>query len=340
MGMVLKLSVDLRAMPIDVRLPGTYRHPQCRNRPAESGHDGAMSPSLEQLVLERHGVVLRHELYALGINPRDLYRQIHAGLWRQSGRAVLVHHSAAQGLLTDTLVAARRNPDGILTGTSAALLRPHPAWSGLNLQAAPAMIIAPPHRRGPWLTVQHPGAAFDVISGLRVCDQQGALVDVLRFLDWSQAAAVAGAANQLGLTTNELLEASIRRLAGHPGTGQLRVLVNAMRRGAESGPEIDLHSALLRARIQGWVANPTIVIGDRRYRPDIAFLSRRLAIEYDGLDVHATREAFFRDRERDIDFQLAGWLVLRLTKRTLYEPARMGAFLSGLRRCLDARRAA
>ena len=132
----------------------------------------------------------------------------------------------------------------------------------------------------------------------------------------------------------------MRGLARLPGAAQLRTLVAAMRRGAESGPEINLHLALGRARIQGWVANPTIAVGDRRYRPDIAFLAQRVAIEYDGMAVHGTQDAFFHDRERDIDLQLAGWLVLRLTHRTLYDVQRLEVFLQQLRRCLDDRRAA
>lgn len=297
-----------------------------------------MSPALEQLIADRRGVVLRSELHALGVKPRDIHRQVGAGLWRPSGRFVLVHHRAAPGLRTATLIAARRNPDAALTGTSAALLRPDPAWSPLDLEATPAMIIVPPHRRGPWQPVQHPGATIDWMDDLRVADRHTALVDLLRFLDWPQAASVAGAANRSPGISHELLSDSVQRLTGHAGASQLRVLVRAMRRGAESGPEVDLHLALQRARIQGWVANPSLVIGERQYRPDVAFLRQRVAIEYDGLAVHATQEAFFRDRERDADFQFADWLVFRLTARTLYSASRWTAFMTDLRRCLSTRR--
>ena len=67
-------------------------------------------------------------------------------------------------------------------------------------------------------------------------------------------------------------------------------------------------------------------------------MRQRVAIEYDGLAVHGTQEAFFRDRARDADFQFAHWLVFRLTGRTLYSASPRTAFLADLRRCLDARR--
>ena len=176
-----------------------------------------MTPTLDQLLDDRRGVVLRSELYAAGIGPRGVSRQIAAGIWTPSGRSVLIHESAAPGLRTDTLVAALRNPDAPLTGTSAALLRPHPAWSGLDFDGAPAMIIAPSHRHGPWLTVRHPGAGVDIVAGLRVADLHTTLVDLLRSLDWPLAAAVAGSANQAGLTSQEWLDASVRGLARLPG---------------------------------------------------------------------------------------------------------------------------
>ncbi len=293
------------------------------------------------MIAERNGVVLRSELYGLGIGPRDLYRQVRAGEWVASGRAVLVHHTAQQGLLTQSLVAARRNPDAVLTGASACLLRPHPAWSGRNFRSGRAVIIAPPWRRGPWVTVRHPGAEHGAVGGIAVADHHTALVDALRVLAWPDAAAIAGAANRHGVTSQERLAASAALLKGSPGASQLRTLARAMAKGAESGPEIDLQLALQRANIRSWVGNPTVVIDGRRYRPDIAFLAERVAIEYDGVEEHSATASFHSDRKRDVKFQLVrGWLVLRLTSATLYDPRELDGFLADLRAGLRRRRAA
>lgn len=297
-----------------------------------------MEPAVEHLLRERRGVVLRRELRALGISDRQLRQQVREGIWTASGRSVLIHSSAPPGLRTDTLVAGLRNPDAILTGASAALFRPSAAWPESSLRHGRASIIAPPHRRGPWLTVQHPGAMHDVIGGFRVADPLTMLIDLLRHLPWSDAAAIGGAATRLGLYERSLLESASRGLERTPRYRQLSRLVSAMLEGAESGPEIDLQWALRKASIKGWEANPTITIRGRQYRPDIAFRAERIALEYDGLEEHSSAVAFRRDRQRDIDFQFADWMVLRLTAATLYDPSALAGFLADLQQARLRRR--
>ena len=50
---------------------------------------------------------------------------------------------------------------------------------------------------------------------------------------------------------------------------------------------------------------------------DAAWRDARLIVELDGFDVHRTRAAFERDRERDRRLTAAGWRVIRLTWRQL-----------------------
>lgn len=294
-----------------------------------------MNNILEQLIIDRRGVLRRSEVLAAGLSRRDLRAQIKAGVWATAGRSVLIHHTAPRGLQTDTLVAAARYPEAILTGPSGALLRPNPVWTGRGFGDAKAMIIAPPHCIG---AVQHPGAGFSVIGGLKVADEHTILVDLLRFLPWSEAAAIAGAANQQGLTTHARLDASVEELSGYPGSPQLVRLVRAMKDGAESGPEIDLHIAAYAAGLRTWVANPTITIEGEQFRPDIAFMREKVALEYDGLEEHSSVAAFHSDRQRDIKFQFrAGWMVARITSEVLYDGAALSQFMLELRAELRSR---
>lgn len=48
-------------------------------------------------------------------------------------------------------------------------------------------------------------------------------------------------------------------------------------------------------------------------RLDMAWPSRRLAVEADGRQTHDELSALYRDRERQNDIVLAGWTVLRFT---------------------------
>lgn len=78
----------------------------------------------------------------------------------------------------------------------------------------------------------------------------------------------------------------------------------------------------LEARVQRWlvsadlprpVAQLPVLVGDRRYRLDLAFPDLRIAIELDGWEAHGSRRAFDRDRARGNDLELAGWTLLRFT---------------------------
>ena len=61
-------------------------------------------------------------------------------------------------------------------------------------------------------------------------------------------------------------------------------------------------------------------------RVDFAFPDRRLAIEVDGYEHHASLDAFQRDRARQNDLVAAGWTVLRFTWDDVHQrPERVAA---------------
>ena len=67
---------------------------------------------------------------------------------------------------------------------------------------------------------------------------------------------------------------------------------------------------------------------------DLAWLDRRVIVETDGFDVHATRGAFERDRARDARLIANGWRVLRFSWwQVVHEPevvaARLAVVLAG-----------
>jgi len=67
------------------------------------------------------------------------------------------------------------------------------------------------------------------------------------------------------------------------------------------------------------------------FRPDFLWRPQRLIVETDGRDVHTTRQAFERDRERDQRLTVAGWRVVRFTWRQITrEPDRVVQTLRAL----------
>jgi len=75
---------------------------------------------------------------------------------------------------------------------------------------------------------------------------------------------------------------------------------------------------------------PTPDVNRRRegHRVDFQWPARRLVVETDGRATHDTPYGFHRDRARDLDLELAGWHVIRLSwKQVLGEPERVVALL-------------
>jgi len=83
--------------------------------------------------------------------------------------------------------------------------------------------------------------------------------------------------------------------------------------------------------------NVWVPVPGEQFKVDSLWRRERLIVETDGRDVHTTRRAFERDRERDQRLMLAGWRVVRFTWRQLTrEPERVAATLRALLAQADA----
>ncbi len=97
---------------------------------------------------------------------------------------------------------------------------------------------------------------------------------------------------------DEVLEA--RGLAYNPG---------------ESAPELKIRTWLEDAGLAPEVQVEVVVAGKRR-RLDLAYVPERVAVEYQGLDTHGNPTAVIEDSQRTTELQLAGWLIVFVTKAT------------------------
>ena len=86
--------------------------------------------------------------------------------------------------------------------------------------------------------------------------------------------------------------------------------------------ELCRDAGLPRPAMNAWVAGHEV---------DALWEDQRLVVELDGRSFHETRAAFERDRIRDAALQLAGYRVLRVTRRRLEaEPEAVIAAIRGL----------
>jgi hypothetical protein len=83
----------------------------------------------------------------------------------------------------------------------------------------------------------------------------------------------------------------------------------------ESNPEVDLRTWLEDAGLPPEVQVKVVVAGKQR-RFDLAYVPEKVSVEYLGIDAHANEGAVIGDSQRTTELQLAGWLIVFITKAT------------------------
>jgi very-short-patch-repair endonuclease len=123
------------------------------------------------------------------------------------------------------------------------------------------------------------------------------------------------------------LRSTIARAGGKKGTATLRTLLGELfdepiptrsefeRRFAQ----LLRDAGLPKPHVNAWV---------QCHEVDFSWPDHRLIVETDGRETHDTPIAFERDRRRDLDLELAGWHVVRISWRQLVdEPEKIAATL-------------
>ena len=135
--------------------------------------------------------------------------------------------------------------------------------------------------------------------------------------------------------TLEQLADMLDRHKGTPGIRKARLALEQARIGADSAPETRLRLALDRAGLPEAQLNVAAVLSSGVVRqPDLAYAEYRVAVEYDG-EGHSDPAQIVRDIARDEDFALAGWTLVRISRRHMENDAK--AAVGKVRAALRAR---
>ena len=111
----------------------------------------------------------------------------------------------------------------------------------------------------------------------------------------------------------EMVTEAHRALGSGRGAATRARIIRAAEGGAESEAERLLQRALQQAGITGWVANAPVRLGSTNRVGDVVFPGIKLLVEVDGFAFHTSHEKFTGDRQRQNEFAVAGWTVLRFT---------------------------
>lgn len=210
-------------------------------------------------------------------------------------------------------------PDAVVIGGAAAA-----AWRVVPMPGvAPAVRVAVRHGTQrpcpPWLRLRRINVLppFAEWEGIRIARPDWAVATAFGDQPVERARDIAFLALQHGLVTPESLARVDEQAPRLEGRRELRAIVDAMERGAESHLE---EHALLRVftgeEFGDWVRQHRIVLDGRRFRLDMADLRTRTVVELDG-ENHEDPKQRLRDIRRDSVLAANGFLTIRFAGRDL-----------------------
>ncbi len=140
-------------------------------------------------------------------------------------------------------------------------------------------------------------------------------------LDYRQSLVLMDHALRLGASRRRLLEAC-EDLRGRNGVTSLRrALKNADPR-SESPGETLTRDLIGRLRIESPELQVEVPTVEGRYRIDLAWREKKVALEFDGkvkyFDFAPTEEVIYRERQREKALIEQGWTFIRITWRDLF----------------------
>ncbi|MFC8297744.1 endonuclease domain-containing protein [Micromonospora orduensis] len=204
-----------------------------------------------------------------------------------------------------------------------------PALPGASPATTPALPGASPAAAPPLLP---PMADVGGAIAPRRTDPTSAAWETAVWLDPLRAVPIIDSLLACGLTTQAALTTVGTANADRPGGRRATWVFGLADPGAQSPPESQLRVRLVLGGLPRPVTqHPIRVAGGLVLHPDLAWPEFRVAVEYDGR-WHADPEQLHRDRRRLNLLVGAGWLILHVTGRRLYNdfPAVLGEVRSAL----------
>jgi hypothetical protein len=181
-----------------------------------------------------------------------------------------------------------------------------------------------PRKKGVGVTIHRsnylPDWHIELVQGISVTTAARTICDLSRFLSAQSLGKVVDDAKRRKFVTYEEVGICRDELRAR-GRRRITVLDEILKRRGidfdpgDSHPESKLRTWLEDADLHPVVQHPVVVAGKKRWL-DVAFPEERVAVEYFGIDPHALAERVIEDSRRTTELQLAGWLVVIITKGT------------------------
>lgn len=268
---------------------------------------------IAKIASRQHGVFHRRQALAAGFTVSAITRKLASGRWVRMYEAVyslagvpLDHLSELMGSCLwggSNAVASYRS-----AGQIGGILETNRLWLEITI---------PGPRRSPNdRLIVHKSAVVGpdraTHKGIPVTDPTRTLLDLAQVLAEEELDRALDRALFRGLTSIPRLLWRIDNLGKRSGSKRLRLLL--LERDPTTAPtESDLEEGIYRLLVSSDIANPMRQHPVGRWRIDLAYPDRMLAIECDGYATHSGKRDWQNDLERQNYLINLGWRVLRFT---------------------------
>jgi very-short-patch-repair endonuclease len=280
------------------------------------------------LAAVQHGVVARRQLFDAGVSRDAVRHRIEVERFRPLYKDVF--------LAGTELTSKGRYMAAVLTCGPGAHLSHRSAGDLLGLRFTSSMILevtvpSGAGRKRGGIRIHETRALHPddttTVDGIPTTSWPRTLVDLASVLNDRELARALERTQILRLHDRKEIHAALERAQGRKGTGTLRRLLDEM----DPAPPLtrsELERRFLELCNQLGLSRPRVNGRINGHEVDFHWPKHRLIVETDGAETHATASAFHRDHGRDLDLELAGWHVLRLTwQQIVNEPDRVAAVL-------------
>jgi very-short-patch-repair endonuclease len=270
--------------------------------------------AVADLARRQHGVVARAQLSALGLSRREIERRVARHWLHRVHRGVYaVGHLALtrNGRFMAAVLACGEG--AALSHFSAAVL-----WAILDDRGQSIHVTAERRRRVKGLMVHEGPLEGERVGrhGIVVTTPARTIVDLADVV--TRRRTLERAIDEADYLRLAWTDAAPRR--GRKGSGLLASVL-AVHEPGTTRTLSEFEERFLAFCDPHGFRRPEVNCSIEGYLCDFAWREERIVVETDGGQAHGTRRAKERDPVRDVDLQLAGWRVMRVTwMRLLREP--------------------
>jgi very-short-patch-repair endonuclease len=259
----------------------------------------------------QHGVISREQLMALGLGKDAIQRRL------RSGRLIRLHRSVyAVGHLNRSRETAWMA--AVLAGGQGAVLSNRAAGAAWAICSSAGRVeVTVPRQKRPnprivFRRVVLPADERTVHDGIPITTVPRTILDLATVLDVRAIERAINEAEIKRLWDELSLHDLLHRYRGRPGTRTLRAAL--LRRGeGTTATKSDLEELFLAFAESAGLPRPETNAHVEGIEVDCVWRARRLIVEVDGWEIHRTRAAFERDREKSRILQAAGWRCVPIT---------------------------